>query len=328
MKLSIIIPVLQDKRIRNCLQSIFADDTALHGEFEVIVVDNGPSDFIRDIVAEFPARYVIENRRGSFAARNLGVEEARGEILAFTDADCIIHPGWIDRIMELFREDNCLAVGPSDSVGRSRVALWVQSVDDARADAVSRNNPIVYCDTRNLAGPRELFRKFRFDPYFIEAGDLEFAWRLTCAGETIRYAPDMRLAHDNPTSLWTTFARSIRRGRWLDVLYLKHGSHVRLSGERELQFFGMNQKHKILSFFRQPFARPFGIAGLTGLFFVFASILLTLQWLHLPWSWGVTPYRIYDRTALLLGILLGITQIPITIQEEEQGAFCQTECRN
>ena len=76
---SVIIPVLADARIRECLEGLFASDRD-SASLEVLVVDNGPSEKIRAVVSEFPAQYMVEPRRGSYAARNRGIEQAtRGD---------------------------------------------------------------------------------------------------------------------------------------------------------------------------------------------------------------------------------------------------------
>src|SRR6185437_12388918 len=64
---------------------------------EVIVVDNGSSDASRDIASGHPAvtRVVTESRPGSYAARNAGLAVATGDLIAFTDADCLPASDWL-----------------------------------------------------------------------------------------------------------------------------------------------------------------------------------------------------------------------------------------
>ncbi len=94
---SVIIPVYNDReRLAHCLGAL-NQQTYPHGQFEVVVVDNGSDESLEGMVASFPiARLVLEQKRSSFAARNSGIEAARGDILAFTDSDCIPFPDWIE----------------------------------------------------------------------------------------------------------------------------------------------------------------------------------------------------------------------------------------
>lgn len=87
--------------LRRCLESLLAmpDD----GQ-ELIVVDNAPSDQrTRDLVAAFPrVRYLREDRPGITAARNRAMREARGAVVAFTDDDAVVDPGWLRAIVRDF----------------------------------------------------------------------------------------------------------------------------------------------------------------------------------------------------------------------------------
>jgi GT2 family glycosyltransferase len=65
--------------------------------FEVLVVDNSPSDErTRRVCERFPVRYVVEPLPGQSRARNRGILETSGELVAFTDDDCVVDSGWLD----------------------------------------------------------------------------------------------------------------------------------------------------------------------------------------------------------------------------------------
>lgn len=98
---SVIVPVLdQPEALRSCLQCLEAQDYPPE-RLEVLVVDNGSQTVPHDVVDSFPrARLLHEPRPGSYAARNLGLAHARGEVIAFTDADCLPRPDWVRRGVE------------------------------------------------------------------------------------------------------------------------------------------------------------------------------------------------------------------------------------
>ncbi len=97
---SVIIPVLNDvDRLRLCLAALDSQ-TYPKERFEVIVVDNGSAVDPRDALpVNAPPTQVFvlrEEQPGSYAARNRGIAMAHGEVLAFTDADCVPRPDWIE----------------------------------------------------------------------------------------------------------------------------------------------------------------------------------------------------------------------------------------
>jgi glycosyltransferase involved in cell wall biosynthesis len=92
-----------------CLRSLQASSQA---PSEIVVVDNAPSsDATQQLVAEMPhVRYVLEPRPGLDIARNAGVLNSTGEIIAFTDDDVIVHPDWVMRLQQSFQEPKVMAV--------------------------------------------------------------------------------------------------------------------------------------------------------------------------------------------------------------------------
>lgn len=97
---SIVIPTFnrQESLVRT-LDSFF-HQTYPRENFEIIVVDGGNDDtekIIRDIEKSHPnLRYIKQYDRGASSARNLGINNSRGEIVGFTDDDCVVDPGWIE----------------------------------------------------------------------------------------------------------------------------------------------------------------------------------------------------------------------------------------
>ena len=87
---SVITPVYNGERyLREALASLFAQD---YEPFEAIVVDDGSTDDTPAIAQQFPVRYVRQENRGAAAARNTGIEQAQGDLVAWLDADDIIVP--------------------------------------------------------------------------------------------------------------------------------------------------------------------------------------------------------------------------------------------
>ena len=97
IRVSVIVPVYNDAaRLTKCLDALVTQ-TLPHDQFEVVVVDNGSDEPPEALVARYGiAMFGEESRPGSYAARNKGLQMARGEVLAFTDSDCLPHANWLE----------------------------------------------------------------------------------------------------------------------------------------------------------------------------------------------------------------------------------------
>src|SRR5215213_2921854 len=101
---SVVLPVRNERRHLGDQLSALAEQT-YDGPWELVVVDNGSTDGSGDVARSFaprvPAlRVVSAPRRGLNHARNAGVRAARGEVLAFCDADDVAAPGWLAALVE------------------------------------------------------------------------------------------------------------------------------------------------------------------------------------------------------------------------------------
>jgi glycosyltransferase involved in cell wall biosynthesis len=103
---SVIVPVFENPTgLQRCLGALEAQSYPA-SRFEVLVVDNGSRRSPGPIVAGHPrARLIVEPRPGSYCARNAGIRQARGEILAFTDADCVPDQAWVERGVLALEQD-------------------------------------------------------------------------------------------------------------------------------------------------------------------------------------------------------------------------------
>ena len=110
--LSVIVTTFNAQNtIRSCLQSL-AVQTAMPS-LEVLVVDSSSDGTIDIVESEFPwvRRIGFPQRKYCGDARNAGLTEARGTIIAMTDADCIAHPSWAAEILESHQKNGSLAIG-------------------------------------------------------------------------------------------------------------------------------------------------------------------------------------------------------------------------
>lgn len=109
MYISVVVPTFHDSaQLRHCLSALELQSWP-RSEYEIILVNNDPSDDISGVTQAFPDVIVLsEPKPGSYAARNCGIVAARGRIIAFTDADCIPAHNWLETgVRRLQETPNC-----------------------------------------------------------------------------------------------------------------------------------------------------------------------------------------------------------------------------
>lgn len=225
---TVVIPVLDDaSRLDRCLAALEAQ--TYRGALEVIVVDNGSRDRPEEVVERHPrARLVHEARRSSYSARNTGVAEANGEVLAFTDSDCLPHPEWIERGV-----DAVLTPGGGGFVsGRVDVHPQVPgrpSVPELH-DVLDGFPQQRYAErmhfgvTANIFVTRRTFdRVGPFHEGLISGGDMEWGQRAHAAGTSVRFVPGAVVDHPARTSVRAILRKSKRVQTGHDELRRRRG---------------------------------------------------------------------------------------------------------
>ncbi|MEL6939337.1 MAG: glycosyltransferase family 2 protein [Cyanobacteria bacterium J06598_1] len=214
---SVIVPVFNDAaRLRLCLSAI-AQQTYDTANYEVVVVDNGsePAAQIAAVVADFSfARYALELQPGSYAARNKGLMLAKGEILAFTDSDCIPSPNWLEKgVTQLTAAEGCgLVAGRIQLFFRGDRANPVELYESVTAfpqqslltqqHGAATANVFTFRAVMDAVGP--------FDANLRSNGDIEWGQRVFSAGYRQIYAPDVCVAHPARYTLAQLRQRTLR----------------------------------------------------------------------------------------------------------------------
>ena len=198
MILSVIIPHLdQPALLARGLEALAAQE-GVSREVEIIVVDNGSRARPEEICARWPnVRLVSEPTPGPGPARNRGIAEARGDLLAFIDADCRAHPRWLASIEAAFANPEIEVIGGD---------VQVPFADPRRPTALEcyeriyayRNRKYIasgYSGTGNLAMRRAAYEAVGPFGGIDIAEDRDWGHRAGAAGITIRYVPGMIVYH-------------------------------------------------------------------------------------------------------------------------------------
>lgn len=208
--ISIIVPVYRQwDRVPNLLGALAGQDLAAH-RAEVLLVDDEPGA-PHDLSLPARARIVAGPGRGSYAARNAGVEAARGQWLAFTDADCRPRPGWLDALAAASREHpGTLLAGPVEVRSGTTPNRW-EIFDIVRGIPQARYVANGYAATANLAVPAETFHALGgFDGARRSGGDAEFCRRAGRGGYALRLVPAAIVDHP-ARETWPELTAKARR---------------------------------------------------------------------------------------------------------------------
>ena len=107
--LSVIVPTLnEEKYLEHTLKSIKNQD--YRGKYEIIVVDSNSKDKTVKIARKYADKVLISSKRNSSSQRNLGAKKAKGNILAFLDADTIVDKHWVKSIFQIMSKEDIVGV--------------------------------------------------------------------------------------------------------------------------------------------------------------------------------------------------------------------------
>lgn len=208
------------EQLKDCLTSL---SKLAYSKVDILVVDNAPStDETRKLVqSEFPDfRYVVEPRPGLDWARNRAIDEARGEILAYTDDDVLVDPLWVSALVKVFQDDPAVMavtglVAPCEmetqaqvlferygGFGRGFKRIWYHMDFTSRGDSFLHIGAGKFGTGANMAYRRAVFVKIgEFDPALDVGtvtnggGDLEMFFRVLEEGHTLVYEPAALVWH-------------------------------------------------------------------------------------------------------------------------------------
>lgn len=211
MKYSIIIPVYNDPYLPVCLASLANLQGGL--DYEIIVVENGLSDWIQPLVQQYGFRYVAEPIIGSYTARNAGIAQAAGDILVFTDSDCEVTPNWLQQIDQVLADETIAGVmGCSAGAPSTRVAALEQLMYEANIAQFTKATNLTRIDTRNFAVRRKVIERIgNFHSTLQYGGDMEFGARAHAAGWRIVYNDQLIVVHHNIKRLNTLLLKRVRQ---------------------------------------------------------------------------------------------------------------------
>jgi len=222
--ISAVVPAFNaEQTMGACLDALRAQTTP-HSDYEIIVVDDGSTDQTRAVAAARSVRVLTQPNRGAAAARNLGAQNARGDILLFIDADSTPDARWIEAMTAPFADVSIAGVsGEKKTRQTNLVARFVQLEYDFKYDRMDARGLTDFIDSSTAGYRREIFlSNGGFDTTLMEAEDTEFSFRLAERGYALVLVRDAIVYHTHPESLVEFLRRKYRYAIWRAVIYARY----------------------------------------------------------------------------------------------------------
>jgi glycosyltransferase involved in cell wall biosynthesis len=321
-RISVVVCTYNGARtIRDCLEGL---GRLAYPDYEVIVVVDGSTDGTAEIARQYDCRVIQTENRGLAGARNTGLKEATGEIIAYIDDDAYPDPHWLAYLAATFLRTSHAAVGGPNLAppGDGPIAECV-----ARAPGGPVHVLLSDREAEHIPGCNMAFRKTcleaigGFDPQFRTAGDdVDVCWRLEARGFTLGFNATAMVWHHRRNSVRTYWKQQIGYGRAEAMLERKWPEkyngpgHVRWAGRiygnglaRALAWRRARVYHGIWGVapyqsLREPAPSLLGSLPQMPEWHLMVALLMGLSALSVVWS----------PLTLVLPLLVGAVVLPLT----------------
>jgi len=226
-KVSVVIPAFNaSKTIKQCLDSIV--NQKVDDKYEIIVVDDGSVDDTAKIIKLFKkVTYIFQKNAGPATARNRGWKGANGEIVVFTDSDCVPEKDWLREMIRPFSKYKDLgAVG----------GAYGKTINKDKKLAVLIGEEIKYRYTKigkwtdahgsySLAVKKEVLKKVGgFNKFYpvATAEDWDLCYKITKAGYKIYFNKKAKIGHRHPENFFKYLKTQFKHGYYRVKLYKDH----------------------------------------------------------------------------------------------------------
>jgi cellulose synthase/poly-beta-1,6-N-acetylglucosamine synthase-like glycosyltransferase len=205
-QVSIIIPVKNEALLLNkCLHSLMKLDYP-KDRLEIIIADGKSQDNTKEVALGFGAKVVTNEKQIVVSGRNRGFLVASGEIIVFTDADCIFDPHWLRNAIEYFNDSSVGGVGgvtlaPEDGTDFEKAVDFIFHLAELFGSTSHRRDASLIKEVNDIPGCNAMYRKAALDKVMpVDEGLLtaEDAWMNFCLkknGYKLILASDVKLWH-------------------------------------------------------------------------------------------------------------------------------------
>ncbi len=220
LKVSVIVPVKDmAETLETCLDALLNQELVTYNlDYEVIVVDDGSDDQSADVARRAGVIVYQQKNLGPAAARNAGARLARGNIFAFTDADCAPDQLWVLKIIQAFSNPEVVGIkGTYCTQQKEVVARFVQQEYAYKYKRTAHFDKIDFIDTYSAAFRKDIFMQNNgFDERFTKSSveDHEFSFRLAAKGYRLEFHPELIVWHIHDRNIREYCLRKFIMGYW------------------------------------------------------------------------------------------------------------------
>ena len=231
-ELSLVVPTRNRAgSLRRCLEALEAQ--TVDAPVEILVVDDGSTDDTPSLLDAMPRVTTLRRpHQGRGAARNPGVEQARGRLVMFVDDDVVATPGLVQRHLDHHRrhpEPHEALIGRVTWAPELEITRHMRWLEDGgplfsfnTIEDPERVDWRHFC-TANASLKREFLPSARpFDEQLVRCVDIELGYRLSQAGMRLRYDPDALGHHLRVDTPESTERRMRNVGRAMRLVHAKH----------------------------------------------------------------------------------------------------------
>ena len=220
--ISVIITAKNEERlIRSCITSLrqlnYPKD-----QFEILIIDGLSADRTAEVAREMGATVIRNEKQTVSPGRNIGFENAKGELIAFTDADCIVDKAWLSSCVKYFERDDTVAcVGgpnltPADESDFGKAVGFVFDQPVFAAGSIHARELNEVKEVTSIPGCNAIYRQsvlsrvMPLDETMLTGDDTLLNRKILDLGYRLLYTPDVKVFHyrrPSPKKLWKQFYR-------------------------------------------------------------------------------------------------------------------------
>lgn len=233
---SVVVPIYNGEQDLPELLDRLMGQSYPADKVEYLLVDNASVDRTSDILLSAVEKFASKGLtlramsediiQSAYAARNTAILAAASEFLAFTDADCYPHSGWLMALMQPFTDKKVGLVAGRIAAfpGKTLLENYAERKSMMHQEDTLAHSFCPYGQTANLGIRLTALKEVGlFRPYLTTGGDADICWRVQAASWEIRYATEAVIEHRHRQTLKDLYAQWYRYGKSNRYLNQLHG---------------------------------------------------------------------------------------------------------